>query len=404
MAGKGRAAPVRPSAFTVGAMGPRAIRNSITIDDLRTAARRRLPKVVFDFIDGGARDERSLSDNRLAFDAWHLLPRVGVDVSGRRLGTTLLGRPIALPLLLAPTGLTGLFHPGGEMLACRAATTAGIPFCLSTNAIASIESVAAAVPDSERWFQLYPLRDRDLMADMLARAARSGFETLCFTVDLPIQGRRERDVRNGFTLPLRPTLKTAFDVARRPAWLLGLARNPVTFGNFPPPAPGAVATTIAQHVSTLFDPSADWTLVAQVRKAWNGPFVVKGVLHPEDARAAVRAGADAVIVSNHGGRQLDAVQGACTALPGVVAAVEGEAEVILDGGVRRGTDILKALALGARACMIGRPFLWGLAAAGEAGVDRAIEILRAELDEAMALAGVCDLRDITSDFVRARTH
>lgn len=383
-------------------MSVRALRNSITIDDLRSAARRRLPKLVFDFIDGGARDERSLSDNRLAFDAWHLVPRVGVDVSQRQLGTTLLGKAIALPLVLAPTGLAGLFHPRGEMLACRAATKAGIPFCLSTNAIASIEAVAEAVPDSARWFQLYPLRDRDLMRDMLARAARSGYDTLCFTVDLAIQGRRERDIRNGFTLPLRPTFRTAMDVARRPGWLMGLARNPVTFGNFPPPAPGAAATTIAQHVSTLFDPSADWSLIAQLRKDWNGPFVVKGVLHPDDARAAVRAGADAVIVSNHGGRQLDTVQGACTALPGVVQAVQGEAEVILDGGVRRGTDIVKALALGAKACMIGRPFLWGLAAAGEAGVERTIEILRAELDEAMALAGIRRLADVTPDFVRPR--
>ena len=384
-------------------MPARAIRNSITIDDLRSAARRRLPKLVFDFIDGGARDEGSLADNRRAFDAWHLMPRVGVDVSQRRLGTTLLGRTIGLPLVLGPTGLAGLYRPRGEMLACRAATAAGIPFCLSTNSIASIEAVAADVPESDRWFQLYPLRDRDLMTEMLRRAALSGYRTLCFTVDLPIQGRRERDIRNGFTLPLRPTVRTAFDVLRRPSWLYGLSRNPVSFGNFAAPGATGGATTIAQHVASLFDPSADWSLIAQIRKGWNGPFVVKGILHPDDAKAAVRAGADAVIVSNHGGRQLDTVQGTCTALPGVVAAVQGEAEVMLDGGVRRGTDILKALALGARACMIGRPFLWGLAAAGQEGVGRAIEILGAELDEAMALAGVCDLARITPDFVRART-
>ena len=380
-------------------MTPRVLRRCITIDDLRTAAGRRLPKLVFDFIDGGARDEQSLSDNRRAFDAWRLMPRVGVDVSQRRLETTLMGKPIALPLVLAPTGLAGLFRPRGEMLACRAATAAGIPYCLSTNSIASIEAVAADVPDSDRWFQLYPLRDRDLMDDMLRRAAENGYRTLCFTVDLPIQGRRERDIRNGFTLPLRPTVRTMFDVIRRPAWLYGLARNPVSFGNFAPSAKGG-GVTIAQHVATLFDPSADWSLVAQIRKRWNGPFVVKGVLHPEDARAAVRAGAEAVIVSNHGGRQLDAALGACAALPGVVAAIGGEAEIILDGGIRRGTDILKALALGARACMIGRPFLWGLAAAGAEGVRHAIDILAAELDEAMALAGVSDVAAVTPDFVR----
>jgi isopentenyl diphosphate isomerase/L-lactate dehydrogenase-like FMN-dependent dehydrogenase len=380
-----------------------SLRRCITIEDLRNAARRRLPRLVFDFIDGGARDEQSLSDNRRSFDAWRLMPRVGVDVSQRRLGTTLMGKPIALPLVLAPTGLTGLFRPRGEMLACRAATAAGIPYCLSTNSIASIEAVAVAVPDSDRWFQLYPLRDRGLMDDMLRRAAENGYRTLCFTVDLPIQGRRERDIRNGFTLPLRPTLWTALDVIQRPAWLYGLARNPVSFGNFAPNARGG-GMTIAQHVATLFDPSADWALVAQIRKRWNGPFVVKGVLHPEDARAAVRAGAQAVIVSNHGGRQLDTALGACAALPGVVAAIGGEADVILDGGVRRGTDILKALALGARACMIGRPFLWGLATAGEEGVLHAIDILAAELDEAMALAGVSDLASVTPDLVRERVH
>ncbi len=384
-------------------MTARSLRRCITIEDLRAAARRRLPGLVFDFIDGGSRDEQTLSDNRRAFDAWRLMPRVGVDVSRRRLGTTLMGKPIAMPLVLAPTGLTGLFRPRGEMLACRAATAAGIPYCLSTNSIASIEAVAADVPDSDRWFQLYPLRDRDLMDDMLRRAAENGYKTLCFTVDLAIQGRRERDIRNGFTLPLRPTLWTALDVIQRPAWLYGLARNPVAFGNFAPDVKGG-GTTIAQHVATLFDPSADWALIAQIRRRWNGPFVVKGVLHPEDARAAVQAGAEAVIVSNHGGRQLDSALGACAALPGVVAAIGGEADIILDGGVRRGTDILKALALGARACMIGRPFLWGLAAAGEEGVRHAIDILAAELDEAMALAGVSDLARVTPDLVRARVH
>ncbi len=382
-------------------MADSAFRNCITIDDLRTAARRRLPRLVFDFIDGGARDEQTLSDNRRAFGAWHVMPRVGVDVSRRRPATTLLGKPISLPLVLAPTGLAGLFRPHGEMLTCRAAAAVGVPYCLSTNSIASIEALAADAPDADRWFQLYPLRDRDLMYDMLGRAANNGYRTLCFTVDLPVQGRRERDVRNGFTLPLRPTLWTALDVLQRPAWLYGLYRHPVSFGNFAPAAKGG-GVTIAQHVATLFDPSADWALIAEIRKRWNGPFVVKGVLHPDDARAAMRAGADAVIVSNHGGRQLDTVPAACSALPAIVAAVQGEAEVILDGGVRRGTDILKALALGARACMIGRPHLWGLAAGGEVGVRRALDILAAELDEAMTLAGVRDMGDITPDLVRPR--
>jgi L-lactate dehydrogenase (cytochrome)/(S)-mandelate dehydrogenase len=382
-------------------MSERLLRKSITIEDLRRAARRRLPRLVFDYIDGGARDEQTLADNLSAFAAWRIMPRTGVDVSRRRLDTVLLGKPIALPLVLAPTGLAGLFRPRGEMLTCGVAAEAGVPYCLSTNSIASLEAVAADVTNSDRWFQLYPLRDRDLMDDMLRRAARSGYRTLCFTVDLAVQGRRERDIRNGFTLPLRPTLRTALDVIRRPAWLYGLARNPVSFGNFAQNAK-ANAMTLAQHVATLFDPSANWARVAEIRKRWDGPFVVKGVLHPEDARAAVRAGAEAVVVSNHGGRQLDTVPAACAALPDIVAAVQGEAEVILDGGVRRGTDILKALALGARACMIGRPHLWGLAAGGAEGVRRTIDILAAELDEAMTLAGVCDVAGVTMDLVRAR--
>jgi isopentenyl diphosphate isomerase/L-lactate dehydrogenase-like FMN-dependent dehydrogenase len=382
-------------------MYERSLRKYITIEDLRRAARRRLPTLVFDYIDGGARDEQTLRDNLRSFASWQIMPRMGVDVSQRRLETVLLGKPIALPLVLAPTGLAGLFRPRGEMLTCRAAAEAGIPYCLSTNSIASLEAVAADVPDSNRWFQLYPLRDRDLMQDMLRRAARSGYDVLCFTVDLAVQGYRERDIRNGFTLPLRLTPRTALDVIRRPAWLYGLARNPVSFGNFEQKTK-ASGVTLAQHVATLFDPSANWALVAEIRKHWNGPFVVKGVLHPEDARAAVRAGADAVVVSNHGGRQLDTVPAACAALPDIVAAVQGEAEVILDGGVRRGTDILKAVALGARACMIGRPHLWGLAAGGAEGVRRSIGILAAELDEAMTLAGVCDVAGATLDLVRVR--
>jgi isopentenyl diphosphate isomerase/L-lactate dehydrogenase-like FMN-dependent dehydrogenase len=230
---------------------------------------------------------------------------------------------------------------------------------------------------------------------MLDRAAACGYGTLCLTVDLPIQGRRERDMRNGFTLPLRPGLKTTFDVGRRPQWLYGLLRNPVSFGNFR--GVGEGATTIAQHIATLFDPSASWDDFARVRERWKGQFIIKGIMHPADARRAVQIGAACVVVSNHGGRQLDQVPGACAALPPVVEAVQGDACVILDGGVQRGTDILKALALGASACMIGRAFLWGLAAGGQHGVRRTLQILSDELDNAMALLGVRRLADMSRD-------
>lgn len=371
-----------------------------SIDDLRCAARRRLPRIVFDFIDGGAGDERSLEDNRRAFEAWDLLPRVNIDVSERTLGTRILGQPASLPLILAPTGLAGLFHPGGEVAACRAAIAAGIPFCLSTNSVASMETVAEAVPRGERWFQLYPLRDRGLMTEMLSRASQSGYETLCLTVDLPVQGRRDRDLRNGFTVPLRPGIGTLLDLAMRPAWVLGLLKSPVSFGNFEKMSRSA--TSIAQHIAELFDPSADWSLVAELRRAWQGRFVLKGILHAEDARHGAAVGADAIIVSNHGGRQLDSVPGTCAVLPDICDAVRGEIDVVLDGGVRRGTDVLKALALGASACMIGRPFLWGLAAYGEVGVEQAIEIFRSELDTAMALLGVRRLDELHSAHVRHR--
>lgn len=321
------------------------------------------------------------------------MPRVGVDVSDRSLATRIVGQDASLPLILAPTGLAGLFSPGGEMSAASAAMAAGIPFCLSTNSVASIEDVAAAVPGGDRWFQLYIMKDRALTNALLERAARTGYRVLCVTVDLPIQGKRDRDVRNNFTVPLRPRPRTILDVASRPRWLYGLLRSPVKFGNFVGSEPEGF-TSIAKLVGTLFDPTAGWDDIARIRDKWRGPVVVKGVLHPDDARRAVEIGCDAVIVSNHGGRQLDQVPASVAALPGVVEAVDGRAEVILDSGVRRGTDILIARALGASACMIGRAFLWGLASGGKAGVTRTIDILREELDNAMALLGQRRFADI----------
>ena len=377
-------------------MRVRRLARAVTVEDLRELARRRVPRAVFDFIDGGSGDEVTLRANRDGFQDWALVPRVAVDVAQRSSRTTILGRPAALPLVLAPTGLAGLFWPGGEIEAARAAAAAGIPFCLSTNSVASVEEVAQAVPDAERWFQLYPLRDRGLMQDLLQRAAGAGFGTLCMTLDLPVQGRRERDLRNAFAVPFRPRLSTLLDLARRPGFLTGLSRAPVRFGNFGSPG-GQAPVSVAQHVGTLFDPSANWDDVHRIRQDWPGRFVAKGILHPDDGRRAAELGADAVIVSNHGGRQLDGAPAAVRALSGVIKAIDGRGEVILDGGVRRGTDILKAIALGASACMIGRAFLWGLAAGGQAGVARAIDILADELDNAMALLGISSLNSLHPD-------
>jgi isopentenyl diphosphate isomerase/L-lactate dehydrogenase-like FMN-dependent dehydrogenase len=313
-----------------------------------------------------------------------------------------VGRSAALPLLLSPTGLAGFFWRNGEVCAAKAAARLDLPFCLSTNSIASLEEVAAAVPDGDRWFQLYFLRDREWMDQLVRRAARAGYRVLCLTVDLPLTGRRERDFRNGFSLPLRPSLRNVLDIARHPRWALDALRSSHDFGNF---SNGSAAfTTVAQHVASLFDPSADWDTVAHIRELWKGPLVIKGILHPADAIRAVELGCDAVIVSNHGGRQLDHSPAALTALQAVVQAVGDRTEIILDGGVRRGTDVIKAMALGASSVSSGRAFLWGLAAGGEPGVERAIDILRDELDNAMALVGVDQLANVTYDHVRHRAQ
>jgi L-lactate dehydrogenase (cytochrome) len=376
----------------------------INVDDLRRRARRRLPKVVFDFIDGGAQDERTLEANCADFAALELLPRVLVDVSQRSLRTTVLGREIALPILLAPTGLSGVTLPKAEIHAAKAAEAAGTIYCLSTTATSSIEEIRAAVAHPF-WFQLYVMRDRGLTRSFVERAAAASCGALVVTVDVAVSGRRERDLRNGFTVPPRVTARNLLEVLARPRWLAGMLAGPrATFANFSAAELGAGSgiLNLARFIAATQDASIAWRDLAWLRSFWPGPLVVKGVLTAADAKLAVEHGAAAVIVSNHGGRQLDGVPSSIRALPEVVDAVAGRIEVLLDGGVRRGTDVAKALALGARAVLVGRPFLYGLGALGPGGALRALEILREELDNCMALLGAPSIGALDRSFVRMR--
>jgi L-lactate dehydrogenase (cytochrome) len=375
---------------------------AINIEDMRRLARRRLPRAVFDFADGGAEDEWTLRANRLDFSKLVFRPRVLVDVSRRDQATTILGQPVPSPLIVAPTGLAGMLWPRGEIVAARAAARREVIFTLSTLGACSIEEVAAA-SSGPLWFQLYVMRDRDVTRALVERAQRAGYKALCLTVDLPVLGQRERDLRNGATIPPRITVRNVVDVLRRPAWLRRVWFGPeITFKNFVGSSAALTsdAGTLWQYVNSLNDPSVDWDDLAWFRSIWSGPLAVKGIMTAEDARRAVSAGVEAIVVSNHGGRQLDSLPSAIEALPEIVDAVGDRAEVILDGGVRRGSDVVKALALGARACMIGRPMLYGLGAAGQAGVERSIEILQAEIDRTLALLGRPTLADLDRSAVR----
>jgi L-lactate dehydrogenase (cytochrome) len=359
-----------------------------SIEDLRTCARRRLPKAVFDFIDGGAHDEVSLRANRQDFERLSVVPKVLTDVSKRDASTTLLGEPISMPLVVAPTGLAGLLARKGELAEARAAEAAGIPFCLSQMAASSIEEVDQATK-RPFWFQSYLLKDRRINEALLDRAAKAGCPVLVITVDTKAQGPRERDIRNGFTVPPRVTWRNALDVARRLHWIGGVALGPrVTFANLADSVVGrGDIISIARFAAEQYDFSMDWSHFEWCRAKWKGKLAIKGILTVEDAQRATHHGVDAIIVSNHGGRQLDGAPSPLAVLPDIVDAVGDRVEIILDGGVRRGVDVLKALALGAKACMAGRPFLYGLAAGGERGVSKAIELFRGEIDNNLALLG-----------------
>jgi L-lactate dehydrogenase (cytochrome) len=369
-----------------------------SVRDHRALARRRLPRQMFDYIDGGSYEEASMAANLDDLEAIALRQRVLRDVSDLRLGTTVLGQELSMPVVLAPVGLAGMFAPRAEVSAARAAEAAGIPFCESTVSICSVEEVAAATV-APPWFQLYVMRDRSFAEDLMARAQAVGCTTLVLTVDLAVVGARYRDTRNGVVGDLsKPrSMARGLDIARHPRWVRSVAMGgkPLTFGNLESAVPGArTPDAFREWVDAQFDPSVTWEDLAWVRSNWDGQIVLKGILDPDDARAAVEAGADAIVVSNHGGRQLDAVPSTARALPPIVEAVGEDVEILVDGGIRSGLDVVKMLALGARACLIGRPWAWAVAGGGEQGVAQVLSVLRSEMEVAMGLTGVPDVADL----------
>ncbi|HZO48468.1 MAG TPA: alpha-hydroxy acid oxidase [Xanthobacteraceae bacterium] len=371
------------------------MRNAHCIEDLRQLARRKVPKMFFDYAEAGSYSEETLRANRTDLERIKLRQRVLVDVSQRDLGTTIVGEPVTMPLALAPIGLAGMQHGDGEILACRAAQVAGIPYTLSTMSICSIEDVAGAV-DKPFWFQLYVMKDRGFGKSLIDRALAAKCSALVLTIDLQVLGQRHCDARNGMTVPPEIRLRNVIDIATKPGWALGIARGKrKTFGNLAGYTPsGANVASLASWISSQFDPALSWKDIAWVRNLWPGKLIIKGVLDVEDARIAAKTGADAIVVSNHGGRQLDGAPSSISALPAVAEAVGAETEIMFDGGIRSGQDVMRALAFGARSCMIGRSYVFGLGAGGQAGVTRAIEIIRNELDVTMALCGVSRLSDI----------
>jgi L-lactate dehydrogenase (cytochrome) len=380
----------------------RRLARAASVADLRAIARRRLPRGVFDYIDGGAEDERTMVANAAAFAAVTFRPRVLRDVGHVDPSTTLLGRPLPLPLVLAPTGFTRIADPDGELAVARAAARAGLPYTLSTLSTRSIEEVAR-VSGGPKWFQVYVWRDRGLVKEMIDRAATAGYEALVITVDTAVLGRRERDVRRGFSLPPKIGLGTLADGAMHPGWTWRFLRSdPIRFANVGETmgvADGSTAVTLSEYVNTQFDPGLSWRDVEWMRSVWNGPLIIKGIQTVDDARLAAEAGVEAIALSNHGGRQLDSAPAPIDLVAPVADAVGDRLEIVCDGGVRRGSDIVKAVALGARACMAGRAYLYGLGAAGERGVDHVLGLLDADVRRTMALVGASTVSELRPELV-----
>jgi L-lactate dehydrogenase (cytochrome) len=365
------------------------------IEDLRRLAQKRVPRAFYDYADSGSYSEGTYRANTYDLDAIRIRQRVAINVDKRNTASTMIGQPVTMPVAIAPTGLTGMQWVDGEMLGARAAERFGVPFTLSTMSICSIEDVAGFTT-KPFWFQLYVMRDRGFVLDMIARAKAAKCSALVLTLDLQILGQRHKDLKNGMTVPPKITLSNLLDIAGKPGWairMLGARRK--TFGNLAGYMKGNDGVvTLSKWVASQFDPTLSWNDIEWIKSQWGGKLVLKGIQDPEDAKIAATVGADAMIVSNHGGRQLDGAHSSIHALPRVLDAVGDKIEVWMDGGIRSGQDLLKALAMGAQGTMVGRAFLFGLGALGEQGVTRMLEIIRSELDVSMALAGVSDVRKL----------
>lgn len=380
----------------------RRLDRAANIDDLRTIAKRNLPGGVFDYIDGAAEDERSLARNSAVFDNVLFRPRVLRDMSDVDTSTTLLGKKIPLPLALSPTGFSRIADPEGELAVARVAARFGLPYALSTLGTRSIEEVAA-VSDGPKWFQVYVWKDRGLVNEMIRRAAESGYEAICITVDFATIGRRERDIRRGFTLPPKIGIDTLFDGARHPGWALNFVRSePILFANVTGhgAADGTDAVALGEYVNEQLDPSLSWKDIEAFREVWDGPIILKGIQDVADATIAADIGIEAVALSNHGGRQLDAAPSPFELIPEVADAVGDRCEILCDGGVRRGADIVKAVSLGATAAMVGRAYLYGLGAGGERGVDKALGFLSDEFSRTMKLIGAPSVAELGPEYLR----
>jgi L-lactate dehydrogenase (cytochrome) len=386
----------------------RLSRRCYSVEDMRRLAAKRLPGSIYDYIEGGGEDEVSLRRNRSSFDDWSFLPKWG-SVENLDLSSSLLGGPVSMPLTLAPTGGTRLFHPDGESAVARAAEEARVPYGLAHLSTTPMEQVSAAAPGLRRWFNIEPMADKAELQAVLDRAAAAGFEALLVNVDCRAIGHRERDYRNGFTAPPSIKLKTVVEGALHPRWALGfLAHDAIAFPNLDAEIPQGPLSSTPDMWRTLlagsYEPT-DWDDIRDLRARWNGPIILKGVVNPNDAVTAAEIGIDAIQVSNHGGRQLDHMAAPLDMLPDIVDRAEGRLEIIVDGGIRRGSDVIKAIALGADACSIGRPYLYGLAAAGQAGVAHVPKMFRAEMTRTMMLLGVSTIQELRlegRDLIRHR--
>ncbi len=370
------------------------------IEDLRRIYKRRTPKMFYDYCESGSWSEQTFRENMSDFDQIRLRQRVAVDMTGRSTATQMIGQDVAMPVALAPVGSTGMQHPDGEILAARAAEKFGVPYTLSTMSVCSVEAVAEATT-KPFWFQMYTMRDHGFMKRMIARAKEAKCSALVLTLDLQILAQRHKDLKNGLSIPLRPSLHNIVDLATKWRWIAGMARTRNRqFGNIVGHIDGiSDMSSLSAWAAESFDPKLDWNRVKEIKKDWGGPLILKGILDAEDAKMALKVGADAIIVSNHGGRQLDGAISSIRALPEIMDAVGDKIEVHLDSGIRSGQDVLKAVALGAKGTFIGRAYIYGLGAMGQQGVTKALEVIHRELDMSMALCGRREIGSVDRDIL-----